>query len=117
LLKRFVESEAIRKVCYDAQESLKPILALYPRFAGCCPAPLGPAALRLYSLTFSLLPADIRNLVDPKVAAYVLDPEMKSYDFLFLATRFNVEQSPCVPLLAATQPHPPPLLTVTQQDC
>jgi hypothetical protein len=35
VLKRFVESESIRgKVCYDTQESLKPILALYPRYAG-----------------------------------------------------------------------------------
>ena len=35
MLKRFVESESIRgKVCFDTQESLKPILALYPRYAG-----------------------------------------------------------------------------------
>jgi hypothetical protein len=35
-----------------------------------------------------------RNIVDPKLAAYVFDPEMKSYDFSFLATSFNVDQSP-----------------------
>lgn len=34
LFKRFVESESIKKVCYDTQESLKPILALYPRYSG-----------------------------------------------------------------------------------
>ncbi|ELR25164.1 DNA polymerase I domain containing protein [Acanthamoeba castellanii str. Neff] len=75
VLKRFVESESIRgKVCYDTQESLKPILALYPRYA-----------------------VATRNLVDPRLAAYVFDPEMKSYDFPFLATSFSVDQSPKKP--------------------
>lgn len=38
-----------------------------------------------------------RNLVDPRLAAYVFDPEMKSYDFPFLATSFSVDQSPKKP--------------------
>jgi hypothetical protein len=38
-----------------------------------------------------------RNLVDPRLAAYVFDPEMKSYDFPFLATSFGVDQSPKKP--------------------
>ena len=99
MLKRFVESESIRgKVCYDTQESLKPILALYPRYAGTT-STLRLAGhtnrTRLSELNFPLFSAAVvtRNLVDPRLAAYVFDPEMKSYDFPFLATSFGVDQS------------------------
>ncbi len=98
-----MESESIRgKVCYDTQESLKPILALYPRYAGTT-STLRLAGhtnrTRLSELNFPLFSAAVvtRNLVDPRLAAYVFDPEMKSYDFPFLATSFGVDQSPKKP--------------------
>lgn len=70
-----MESKSTLKVCYNTQRSLFPLLTYFPYYDG--------TFLTLFARVVNRTTVEPSNLFDPKVASWVVEPELdkQNYDF------------------------------------